>query len=149
MTALTIALSAPAALAQDNPIEARLIESLTSQGYVILEQGYTWLGRLRIVAENGELHRELVINPGTGEILRDYAVLIADINPPAAVASTQSGHGSGGAGTASTGAAVASSADPARTAADAGIGAEASVSVIAPATEDAPAALLMGPALEN
>ena len=139
-----MATAAPAAHAEENPIEARLIESLTAQGYVILEQGYTWLGRLRIVAENGELHRELVINPGTGEILRDYAVLIGNMSPPAAVASSQSSRGSGS----SAGAAVAASADPAKVAADAPDAAD-TPSVLAPATSEAPAALLLDPALQN
>ncbi len=73
-------------------IEDRVLAELRAQGYVILEQGYTFLGRLRIVAENGEIHRELVVNPGTGEVLRDYAILIANMAPktPATL-----GHGSG------------------------------------------------------
>lgn len=57
-------------------IEEQVLASLEGQGYVILEQGYTFLGRLRIVAENGMYHREIVVNPGTGEILRDYAVTL-------------------------------------------------------------------------
>lgn len=57
-------------------VEQQVLEKLASQGYVILEQGYTFLGRLRIVAENGMFHREIVVNPGTGEILRDYAVTL-------------------------------------------------------------------------
>lgn len=57
-------------------VEERLIAGLHDQGYVILEEGYTFLGRLRIVAENDRYHREIVVNPGTGEVLRDYAVEI-------------------------------------------------------------------------
>jgi hypothetical protein len=55
-------------------VEEQVLAALRNQGYVILEQGYTFLGRLRIVAENGRIHREIVVNPGTGEILRDYAI---------------------------------------------------------------------------
>jgi hypothetical protein len=58
-------------------VEQQLLNSLQKQGYVVLEQGYTFLGRLRIVAENGQIHREIVVNPGTGEILRDYAVVMS------------------------------------------------------------------------
>ena len=61
-------------------VEERLIAGLRDQGYVILEDGYTFLGRLRIVAENGQYHREIVVNPGTGEVLRDYVVERGD--PP-------------------------------------------------------------------
>ena len=60
-------------------VEQRLVTGLQAQGYVILEQGYTFLGRLRVVAENDEVHREIVVNPGTGEILRDYAILLSNI----------------------------------------------------------------------
>lgn len=55
-------------------VEQQVIRSLQAQGYQVLEQSYTFLGRLRIVAQNGSLQREIVVNPGTGEILRDYAV---------------------------------------------------------------------------
>lgn len=60
-------------------VEQQLLASLQAQGYVILEQGYTILGRLRIVAQNDEIRREIVVNPGTGEILRDYAVMLSKI----------------------------------------------------------------------
>ena len=63
-------------------VEDRLIAGLRGQGYTILEEGRTFLGRLRIVAENGTLHREIVANPSTGEILRDYVVTLADIGRP-------------------------------------------------------------------
>ena len=60
-------------------VEERLVAGLQDQGYTVLEQGYTFLGRLRIVAETDLIHREIVVNPGTGEILRDYAVYISDM----------------------------------------------------------------------
>ena len=78
-------------------VEERLLANLQGQGYTVLEKGYTFLGRLRIVAENGEIHREIVVNPGTGEILRDYAVYLTDLPlalPEAQVATraTKTGH---------------------------------------------------------
>ena len=81
-----------------NPIEQRLVASLTAQGYAIVEEGYTWLGRLRIVADNGVLRREIVINPGTGEVLRDYAeaIQVAGDQGSARTAASHSGQGSGG-----------------------------------------------------
>ena len=82
-------------------VEERLISGLKSQGYVILEDGFTWLGRLRVVAENAQYHREIVVNPETGEVLRDYVVLLADMpakqapsNSGPSVASSQGGDGS-------------------------------------------------------
>ena len=64
-------------------VEQQILSALATQGYVIIEKGYTFLGRLRIVAENGEIHREIVVNPGTGEILRDYAVMLPGRPAPA------------------------------------------------------------------
>ena len=71
---LLVALWAPPSLATG--LEDRIIASLETQGYTILERGYTFLGRWRVVVENADYHRELVFNPGTGEILRDYTVRI-------------------------------------------------------------------------
>lgn len=87
-------------------VEEILLASLESQGYVIIEQGYTFLGRLRIVAVNGEIRREIVIHPGTGEILRDYAVMLPQVaeNKPASSksrstsASAAADHGEAGSG---------------------------------------------------
>lgn len=61
-------------------IEDRLLAALQAQGFVILEKGMTFFGRLRILAINDTTQREIVINPETGEILRDYAVLLALVN---------------------------------------------------------------------
>lgn len=57
-------------------IEERIAAELQAQGYEILEANRTLLGRSRILAENDESRREIVFNPGTGEILRDYSVLM-------------------------------------------------------------------------
>jgi hypothetical protein len=52
----------------------RMVAALREQGYRILEMHDTWLGRVRVIAESDTIRRELVFNPGTGEILRDYAL---------------------------------------------------------------------------
>ncbi len=143
--ALTATGVAPAAAESTNPVEQRLIANLTAQGYQILEMGYTWLGRLRIVAENGELHREIVVNPGTGEVLRDYAVLITDMSDPGLVGPEDgSGHGLASAGTTGSGTMAAATAGTGVAAASAGpppAGREP-----ASTTSDT---LLLAPALEN
>ena len=77
-----LALSVQSNPVQANPVQDRLVAGLRAQGYVILEDGFTFLGRLRIVAENDRMHREIVVNPGTGEVLRDYAILLTDMTPP-------------------------------------------------------------------
>ncbi|MBE1295869.1 MAG: hypothetical protein GJ678_06420 [Rhodobacteraceae bacterium] len=54
----------------------RLTDSITdqlrSQGYGQIEVSRTFLGRYRIVASTDTVDREIIVNPGTGEILRDY-----------------------------------------------------------------------------
>jgi hypothetical protein len=58
-------------------VEERIAAELQAQGYEIVEANRTWLGRLRFVAETSQIRREIVVNPGTGEILRDYSVLLS------------------------------------------------------------------------
>jgi hypothetical protein len=48
-----------------------MVEVLEDQGYSRIEVTTTFLGRTRILASNGQGTRELVINPRTGEVLRD------------------------------------------------------------------------------
>ena len=84
MKSLLLAMTIMAGLADAGlarTVEERLIAGLRDQGYVILEDGYTFLGRLRIVAESDRYHREIVVNPGTGEVLRDYVVERRDLLP--------------------------------------------------------------------
>lgn len=59
--------------------EERIAAALTEQGYVIVSMERTWLGRLRVLAEDGQFRRELVFNPVTGEILRDLSVLLSEL----------------------------------------------------------------------
>lgn len=77
---LVAAVLAVPAAAQD--IRGEIESALVAQGYEILHVGRTWLGRLRVVAQNDELRREIVINPATGEVLRDYSISLARLNQP-------------------------------------------------------------------
>lgn len=61
-----LAVSAFAATAAD-----QIIAQLRDQGFIEIEVEQTWLGRTRIVAERGDASREIILNPSTGEILRD------------------------------------------------------------------------------
>ncbi|MFC2969276.1 hypothetical protein [Acidimangrovimonas pyrenivorans] len=45
---------------------------LRAQGFTKMHVTRTWLGRTRIVATSKTQTREIIINPRTGEILRDY-----------------------------------------------------------------------------
>jgi hypothetical protein len=76
---LAAMLAVPAA-AQD--IRGEIEAALVAQGYEIVQVGRTWLGRLRVVAQNDEIRREIVINPTTGEVLRDYSVSLANLGKP-------------------------------------------------------------------
>ena len=71
--ALAIMLSLAAPVRADL-VTDQMVAALQEQGYEILEMHRTWLGRVRVIAESANIRREIVFNPGTGEILRDYAV---------------------------------------------------------------------------
>lgn len=62
------------------PIEDFFVKELTAQGYANFDISKTWLGRIRIVATNAKYRRELIINPRTGEILRDIRQLLGDFD---------------------------------------------------------------------
>ncbi|MDJ0824474.1 MAG: hypothetical protein QNJ16_03110 [Rhodobacter sp.] len=69
--ATALCLSALPALAAD--VSSAWVEQLKLDGYERISIGRTWLGRTRIVAEKGEIEREIIINRRTGEVLRDYS----------------------------------------------------------------------------
>lgn len=48
-----------------------ILRQLRMQGYGKFRVSRTWLGRTRILAFRGGSQREIVVNPRTGEILRD------------------------------------------------------------------------------
>jgi hypothetical protein len=68
--ALTLAVLPAAAVAQT--AEAQVIEQLKRQGYGRIEVYRTLLGRTRIVAVGARGRREIILNPSSGAILRDY-----------------------------------------------------------------------------
>jgi hypothetical protein len=55
-------------------IDERIAASLQAEGYEIVTMNRTWLGRIYVIAETDTIRREMVFNPATGEVLRDYAV---------------------------------------------------------------------------
>lgn len=67
--ALSLPLAAPvwAQTAQD-----QVIKELTQLGYRHFTVSRTWLGRVRVVAKGKPGTREIVLNPSTGVVLRDY-----------------------------------------------------------------------------
>lgn len=69
---LAIAVSTSPVQAVASTYEEAIIEQLMEQGFADVQVSKTFLGRLRFVASAGQQRREIVINPYTGEILRDY-----------------------------------------------------------------------------
>ncbi|HBD90065.1 MAG TPA: hypothetical protein DC061_05405 [Gemmobacter sp.] len=72
---LTLTLGALCVLATPlaaETLQDQLAAQLRAQGYHSITTSSTWLGRLRIVALIDGARREIVMNPYTGEILRDY-----------------------------------------------------------------------------
>ncbi len=62
-----------------------VIAQLAGQGFARITVSRTLLGRMRFVAENQLYRREIVINPSTGEVLRDYLVEVATGRPPVGI----------------------------------------------------------------
>ena len=68
MTVLQTGFAAPAVAAT---AADQIVTQLREQGFTDIDVEQTWLGRTRIVAERKDTSREIILNPGTGEILRD------------------------------------------------------------------------------
>lgn len=63
-------------------VSDKIVANLRAQGFAVLQMDRTWLGRMWVLARNDEVQREVVFNPVTGEILRDYTVLLATLHAP-------------------------------------------------------------------
>ena len=73
MAALLTILAAGAAPAQDRDLLARLVFALRADGYDQIRTERTLLNRIRVIAGRAGERREIVIDPRTGEVLRDYS----------------------------------------------------------------------------
>ena len=87
-----IALAPPAAQAEPSLVRDRIVEVLTDDGYEEIRISRTLLGRMRFIATKPRHRREIVVNPVTGVILRDYIRVIT------ANASSGTSGASGGSG---------------------------------------------------
>lgn len=65
------ALALPAGAAFASVYGDEVVAQLTRQGFSNITVETTWLGRERILAERADGRREIILNPRTGEILRD------------------------------------------------------------------------------
>jgi len=59
-------------------VESDISRRLGREGFQITRRRRTWLGRIRIEATDGQVNREVVFDPTSGEILRDYTSAIDD-----------------------------------------------------------------------
>ncbi len=72
-------------LAHAGSIVDKILPQLESQGFDRVEISKTWLGRTRIIATAPGSRREIILNPRTGEILRDLWSLEDDSSVDAAL----------------------------------------------------------------
>lgn len=79
---VVMALLVLGAKAGADTISDQVVRNLRAQGFEVVQMDRTWLGRMWILARNDTLQREVVFNPATGEVLRDYAVLLTTLNRP-------------------------------------------------------------------
>ncbi len=76
-----LALIAAVSAAVADPVTDEVVAQLRQQGYTKVTISRTLLGRILVLGSADDGQREIVINPNTGEILRDYfrpRVLVAD-----------------------------------------------------------------------
>jgi hypothetical protein len=75
--ALTVA-GSPAAAQNVENVQELIVAQLADQGFSRVRISKTLLGRVRIFATSADYSREIIINPRTGEILRDYWTDLAE-----------------------------------------------------------------------
>ncbi|MGV8987528.1 MAG: hypothetical protein ACOH2H_14745 [Cypionkella sp.] len=97
LTLFPVVLVLSAGMAFANQFSDDVVAQLSRQGFTTITRNSTWLGRVQIQAERKDGHREIVLNPRTGEILRDEwttkkgAVVTRPILDDRATAATASG----------------------------------------------------------
>lgn len=75
---LSLCLICTPMFAMGQGVQDRILANLQAEGYHRVQISRTFLGRVRVVAQGGDYRREIVYNPTTGEILRDFTVNIGD-----------------------------------------------------------------------
>ena len=98
-----LALSGAPHVVAAQSVQDSIISQLQAQGFDNFSLNRTWLGRVRVVSYRDGLRRELVFNPQTGEILRDYWRNVDDddgptLFNPSGSSGTSGNGGSGGNG---------------------------------------------------
>ena len=78
MVSICLICAALAFPAQGAGLADSIVSQLRAQGFTSVDVSTTLLGRVRILAEGAASRREIVLNPRTGEILRDYEESLTD-----------------------------------------------------------------------
>jgi hypothetical protein len=97
LAALPALLVATPGAARAAPVDD-VVAALQAQGFGSIDVTQTLLGRIRILASAGGRQREVIINPRTGEILRDVWLstdYAEDTSGGSSRPSGSSGHGGG------------------------------------------------------
>lgn len=79
-------------------VETAIVRRLRADGYGDITVSRTLLGRVRIVATKPGLRREIILNPQTGEVLRDLLIAQDGTELPGTLAADHDDGGSGGTG---------------------------------------------------
>ncbi|MHC0053419.1 hypothetical protein [Actibacterium sp. D379-3] len=98
-TIAALALSSPA---RAQSLEEALLSQLHAQGFTRIQRSRTLLGRVRLAATGNGIEREIIFNPRTGEILRDFWEA-ADGDAPRLFSPDKEGDGGDGAGNSAAG----------------------------------------------
>lgn len=81
--ALALAIGPALAAADTHRLTPEMVnDALVQQGYEVQSTTRTLLGRVRIVASQGLVWREVILDLSTGQILRDYAVEFTPSDTP-------------------------------------------------------------------
>lgn len=75
---LILSLAPTLAVADADSVRDRIVAVLREDGYVEIRINRTLLGRMRFVARRPDAQREIVVNPNSGVILRDYIRFFAE-----------------------------------------------------------------------
>lgn len=79
-------------------VETAIVRRLRADGYGEIMVSRTLLGRVRIVATKPGLRREIILNPQTGEVLRDLLIAQDGTETPGTLAADHDSGASGGQG---------------------------------------------------
>jgi hypothetical protein len=97
---LALALTGTGQARADEPVD-RILRDLKRLGYQTVSVERTLLRRTRILAQSPEAQREIIVNPNTGEILRDLWIPLSAVSSSGDSRDLLDGKGGSGSGSGS------------------------------------------------